>query len=834
MSYRLPRSILPSRYQVEIQPDLATSRFSGTVIVTAEVMEATNQLVCNVADLELSNVAIDGTAASFSIDDDTEQLIVDLGSERAPGEITFSASFTGELNDSLKGFYRSTFADDDGTEHTIATTQFQSTDARRAFPCWDEPDMKATFAITLVVDPQFAAVSNGAEVGRTERGDLVAVEFAETMPMSTYLVAFVVGPLEFSETAFAGDVPVRIVHRPGKAHLTAFALEVAVAALEYFEEYYGIAYPTDKLDMIALPDFAMGAMENLGCVTYREILLLVDPDSATQPELQNVCDVINHELAHMWFGDLVTMGWWNGIWLNEAFATFMEMKATDNFRPEWQRWTSFGISRSAAFDIDSLEATRPIEFPVISPADAEGMFDLLTYEKGAAVVRMLEQWLGEDTFRNGIRHYLQKHLYKNTETHDLWDALEHIAERPVTTAMETWIFQGGYPVIELSTDDDGGDHICQRRFSYTGNAEAATWSVPVGVRTEDGTVTTVELHEEKTALPVAASSIASFNHSGNGFYRVKLPSERLALFGQNGVGDLAPVERFGLVDDTWSLTLAGETSLADFLALTKGYRGEDDVSVWQRVTGALGFIDHVANDADRNALGAAIVDLVSPARNILGDEPGAGESDRTSQLRGTLLATVGTLSPANSDERSAALARARAVLATENPDAELRSAAVKIVAANGTADDFASFRSGFENATDPQAEIRNLYALPGFPGAEQIREVTAMAVDGTIRSQNAPFVLAQALMNRRHGSMVWQTIQTSWDSLNEQFPTNTIVRMLTGIRWLTNADTAADVAAFFADRPLEQGQKQLDQHLERLAVNAAFADRVREQLSSSL
>ena len=436
MAYRLPRSILPSTYAVTIQPDLAAHSFTGAVTATCEVIEATSELRCNVADLTLSNVMIDGSPVEFSLDLESEQLVIDLGGERAPGAIEFSASFAGELNDALKGFYRSTFTDDDGTEHTIATTQFQSTDARRAFPCWDEPDMKATFDVTLVVDPQFTAVSNGEELSRTDRDDgLVEVRFAETMKMSTYLVAFVVGPLEISEPAYHGEVPIRIVHRPGQGHLTGFALEVAVHALAYYEEYYGIAYPTDKLDMIALPDFAMGAMENLGCVTYREILLLVDPDAATQPELQNVADVINHELAHMWFGDLVTMGWWNGIWLNEAFATFMEMKATDDFRPEWKRWTSFGISRSAAFDIDSLEATRPIEFPVVSPEDAEGMFDLLTYEKGAAVVRMLEQWLGEETFRDGIRHYLTTHAYGNTETHHLWDSLEHISGRPVTAAM---------------------------------------------------------------------------------------------------------------------------------------------------------------------------------------------------------------------------------------------------------------------------------------------------------------------------------------------------------------------------------------------------------------
>ena len=830
MAHRLPRTILPTSYTIEIQPDLEGHTFSGSVAASCEVVESTGELRCNVADLALSEVTIDGEPVEFTIDEESEQLVIDLGGERAPGPITFGAAFEGELNDALKGFYRSTFTDDDDTEHTIATTQFQSTDARRAFPCWDEPDMKATFEITLVIDPKFTAVSNGAEVSRADReGGLVAVKFAETMKMSTYLVAFVVGPLEISEPAFHGEVPIRIVHRPGQGHLTGFALEVAVHALAYFEDYYGIAYPTDKLDMIALPDFAMGAMENLGCVTYREILLLVDPDKATQPELQNVADVINHELAHMWFGDLVTMGWWNGIWLNEAFATFMEMKCTDDFRPEWMRWTSFGISRSAAFDIDSLEATRPIEFPVVSPEDAEGMFDLLTYEKGAAVVRMLEQWLGEETFRDGIRHYLETHAYGNTETHHLWEALEHISGRPVTASMETWIFQGGYPVIEV---DSGSVH--QRRFTYTGAGEAQTWSVPVQVRTATGEVHTVEVHEDNAELPVDASDISSFNHSGNGFFRVKIPAERLAGYGANGVGSLPPVERFGLVDDTYTLTLAGEVELSDYLALLSGYRTETDVSVWQRITGSLAFVDHVAADEDRSALGELVDGLIVDARERLGAEPKSGESPRDGQLRGSLFSAAGTLTPEGSTTRADAIATARELLAATSPDAELRSAAVRIVASNGSADDFAMFRSAFEAASTPQDEVRNLYALPAFPGAEQIDTVVTMALDGSIRTQNAPFVLAQALMSRDHGPAVWAKISERWDEINDLFPSNTIVRMLTGVRWLTGADTHDAVRSFFAARKIPQGQKQLDQHLERLAVNAAFQARVREHLRTAL
>ena len=522
------------------------------------------------------------------------------------------------------------------------------------------------------------------------------------------------------------------------------------------------------------------------------------------------------------------MGWWNGIWLNEAFATFMEMKATDAYRPEWERWTSFGISRSAAFDVDSLAATRPIEFPVVSPADAEAMFDLLTYEKGAGVVRMLEQWLGEEPFRDGVRHYLNTHAYGNTETSDLWEALEHVANQPITNAMESWIFQGGYPVIQI--DPDG---LCQRRFTYEQVESDALWHVPVKLRRRGGEVETVLISEMEIPLD-GPDTIESFNHQGSGFYRVKLPTERLSNLGASGVSHLPAVERFGIIDDTWSLTLAGETELSDLFALLAGFRDEDDISVWQRVLGAVGFIDHVADDSDRPALGEYVAALLAPAIDRLGDAPAPGESMRTGQLRGALFAAAGTFTSHGSELRTTTIARAHELIDDESVDAELQAAAIKVVAGNGDEADFDRFRSGFEDAASPQEEMRNLYALPSFPGAEQITTVTSMALDGSIRTQNAPFVLAQALMNRAHGPAVWQRIASEWDTINEAFPSNTIVRMLTGVRWLTDDESASAVQNFFDERELPQGQKQLDQHLERQRVNAKFRSRVQAQLSGVL
>ena len=302
------------------------------------------------------------------------------------------------------------------------------------------------------------AISNAAELGRTPQGDgKVEFRFATTMKMSTYLVAFVVGPFDATDPVDVRGIPLRVVYPRGQGRLSEFGLECGKFGLEFFADYYGIPYPGDKCDLVAVPDFAFGAMENLGCITFREVLLLVDPTTTTQPELQRVTDVIFHELAHMWFGDLVTMRWWNGLWLNEAFATFAEMKCTDAFRPAWQRWVDFGLSRTAAFDTDATTKTRPIEFTVVSPTDAEGMFDILTYEKGAGVLRMIEQYLSEEKFRAGVRRYLLTHAYGNTETGDLWDAIEAESGLPVRAMADSWIFQGGFPLVTAELESPGPD-----------------------------------------------------------------------------------------------------------------------------------------------------------------------------------------------------------------------------------------------------------------------------------------------------------------------------------------------------------------------------------------
>ncbi len=556
--------------------------------------------------------------------------------EPAAGYLLF-LRFTGVLNDQLHGFYRSTFGADDGTEAVLAVTQFEPADARRAFPCWDEPEFKASFAVSLVVPEGLTALSNGAIAGEEPvDGGRRRVRFHETMLMSTYLVAFVVGPFQLTPADDVDGVPLRVAAVPGKQHLTAYAREAGAHALRFLARYFELPYPAAKIDHVAIPDFAFGAMENLGCVTYRENALLVNPAEASQLELQRVATVVAHETAHMWFGDLVTMRWWNGIWLNEAFATFMELTVNEDFRPEWQVWTAFGTSKAAALATDGLRNTRPVEFPVGRPDEAEAMFDVLTYQKGAAVLRMLEQYLGPETFRKGINHYLNVHAYANTETGDLWDAIEAVSGEPVRAIMETWILQGGYPLISVEPgDDEGSIRLSQERFLYDGGGAGRQdggerWAVPVNLRASVGGV----VQRQRLLVDGATATInldgpvdwVVVNDGGWGFYRVQL---RPGLAGPTVDRRPAPMCATRWSAWVWWLTPGpawwpDRTALAEWVQSVRSLSlgQEDDPDVWAAVGGALALLDLIAADGrDRSALQRFVRGIAGPAWDRLGWDP---------------------------------------------------------------------------------------------------------------------------------------------------------------------------------------------------------------------
>jgi puromycin-sensitive aminopeptidase len=835
-AHRLPRSVEPQRYELTLTPDLDAATFAGEERVRVLVHEPVSQIVLNAAELQIRSAEVvddEGTKLSgtVTLDDENERAIITVDGTVTPGHWTLDLTFTGVLNDKLRGFYRSTFTDDAGKERVIGTTQFEAPHARRAFPCWDEPDFKAVFAVRLIVDESLTAISNGAEVETTILGNgRKQVEFADTMRMSTYLVAFVVGPLELTEPRLVDGVPLRVAHVPGKSHLTDFALEIGEHALKFFTQYFALPYPGDKLDLIALPDFAFGAMENLGAVTFRETALLVDKEHGSRADLERVADVVAHEIAHMWFGDLVTMKWWNGIWLNEAFATFMELACVDAYRPEWDRWVSFGIERSGALAIDALHSTRPVEFPVGPPEEAEAMFDVLTYQKGSAVLRMLERYLGAEPFRQGIVHYLSKHSYGNTETTDLWDDIEAATGEPVRALMDSWIFQGGYPVVDVALDEGDATALTlsQQRFTYRPpeksdeNADAR-WLVPVMLRTGDGDHQKLLLEGDSARAVLAGDGPVVANDGGWGFFRVHYSSDLLDRLVTHPL-DLAPLERFTIVSDGWALARVGLGDIRDFVRLVRHFADEDDANVWTAMVGPLSFLDRFVADATRAELQSFVRELAGPVLAKVGWDRAPGEPERVRPLRAALIEVLG-LTGADADVRQrAAELQAKLVENRETVDPDLATPISRIVARDGGEAEYTQFLDLVRHPATPQEEVRYLYALAEFQNPGLVHRTLDLALH-EVRTQNAPFLVAALLGNRVGGELAWDFVKEHWQELTARFPDNLVPRMVQGATNLLSPATAADVQAFVQAQPRLRDNKVVQQAMEQLEINVAFAER---------
>ena len=847
--YRLPRTAVPSRYDIRLEPDLTTLTFRGQQTVALEVTETISEVVLNAIELVIDSASLENDRgetirATAALDEVTERCRLALASPAARGRWRLRLAFRGTLNDKLRGFYRSVYKDPSGVSRTMAATQFEATDARRAFPCWDEPSFKAVFAVTLAIDPALTAVSNTAIVSETLENGRKVVRFADSIVMSTYLVALVVGELEATEPATVGGTRLQIWCVPGKKRLARFGQEIGAASLAFFEDYYGLPYPGDKLDLIAIPDFAAGAMENLGAITFRETALLVDETAASHAELERVADVVAHENAHMWFGDLVTMTWWNGIWLNEAFATFMEMLAVDAWKPEWQRWTTFGVSRAAALSLDGLHSTRPIEFPVTSPRDADAMFDVLTYEKGASVLRMLEQYLGAVTFREGVRDYLRTHRFANADTGDLWAALGRSAQQPIPAVMDGWIFRPGYPVVTVSRDQGGHLVLAQQRFNYlreplppaTAEPEQP-WQVPVQLRVYAGGQPVEErvlLSEREARLRAGAGAEAIVvNAGGHGFYRVRYAPDLLDALLKR-LETLAPIERFNLVNDAWALAVAGLMPLTAYLDLTARFRGERDRNVWSVLTASLYALNRVVEPGDRRRLEALVRDRAMPTFTALGWTPRAGEDELTRQLRGDLVRALGVLgNDPGVQARATELYRAH-VADPGAVDPNVLPALIAVLAYAGDAARYDEFLRRFRAATTPQEEQRYLYALAGFHDPALARQTLERLINGEVRTQDAPFVARGMLMSVDTREIAWEFVKAHWDTMDRLYPKHGMRRLAEGVTGLATPELEADVRRFFDAKKPQFGGKVLAQYLEQLHVAVTLRRREGAALSGYL
>ena len=847
--YRLPRHVVPTRYDLQLEPNFKTATFSGKETVAMTITQPTAEILLNAAELTIraaSLRATDGTsytATTIELDDTLQRCRLAFATSLTPGTWTLRLTFAGVLNDKLRGFYRSTYRDRTGMTHSIAATQFEATDARRAFPCWDEPDFKAVFAATLIVDPSFTAVSNTPITSASVENGKKIVRFSDTIRMSTYLVAFIVGTLESTDPTMVGQTPIRLWAIPGKTHLARFGQDIAAASLSFFERYYDIPYPGRKLDLLAIPDFASGAMENLGAITFRETALLVDQRAATHAELERVADVVAHENAHMWFGDLVTMSWWNGLWLNEAFATFMEMLAVDAWKPEWKRWESFSMSRAAAFSVDGLQNTRPIEYPVRAPKDAEAMFDVLTYEKGASVLRMLEQHIGPTVFRNGVRDYLRKHAYGNADTKDLWISLGQVAKQPVPELMEGWIFQPGFPLVTASVNQSSELVLTQQRFNYlddgqSQHARGQRWHIPVQMRVVIGdkpTTSRLLLEETEARFPVPSEFDSLFlNEGGHGFYRVRYAPDLLARLLKTGLDKLAAVERFALINDAWAITIAGLMPITEYLDLAAQFATDRDKNVWALMLNSFAFLNRLIDSDVRPALESLVRQRVSPAVMDIGWTPKRGESELTGQLRSELITALGKLGndPLTQQRAAELYAAFKTNPAAIHPD--LVPAVVSTLAFTGDQARYEEFTERFRTASTPQEERRYLFSLAEFRHKPLLEQTLARTLNGETRTQDAPFLIS-AVMGNVHGrELAWAFVKNNWDQMDRLFPKQGLRRMCGGIAALATPELERDVHAFFTSRKIDLGGKTLDQYLEQLRIAVNMQERDRKQLITYL
>jgi puromycin-sensitive aminopeptidase len=856
--FRLPRDVTPSNYRIWIEPDLDKKVFAGEVIIDVTVHEPVDRIVLNAKQLEVgeayaTTAATNGTAtklfATVTLDPEREFAKLAFNGTLGAGEWQLVLRFSGIHNDKLKGFYSSSWKDEGGKEHKLVVTQLESTDARRAFPCFDEPEFKATYEVSLSVPKDMVALSNGRVVSdaATPGTDRKLWRFRKTMKMSTYLVAFIVGKFEPSETVFVNGIELRAWAVPGKRHLTSFALRAAAFGINYFEKYFRVKYPdADKCDLIAIPDFAAGAMENKDCITFRETALLLDESTATHAEKERVAEVVMHELAHMWFGDLVTMRWWNGLWLNEAFATFMAAKCADAFRKDWRTWDGFGISRAAAARVDALNSTHPIESPVVKPEDAQELFDVISYQKGCSVLYQIEQFIGEEVFRDGITHYLNTHAFGSTETHDLWDSLELACREagskiPVRDIMDKWVFIAGHPLLSVKGDPQGGFiRVEQQQFKFlpgegtsSGKAggQGQLYPVPVRLRITDAHGEVDEqklLIEDKEARIYVGEDFQSvvLNAGGSGFYRVKYDSNLAQKLIADGNKNLSVIERFNLVNDSWSAVRAGLLSATEYLDMIKLFAHEDDINVWSIIIGSLHALRSILKKDERTAFQEFIVKLCKPMSDRLGWQPAPDESAQTRQLRGSLLGALGTVGGDKQVIDAAQTHFGSWLKDKSSIDSNILPAIVSILAYNGDQTRYEEFKKLSGEAKTPQEQLRFLYALAGFRHLDLLKHTFAACLDGQIKTQDAPFLLGSASANEVATEPLWEFIKTNWESLIKAFPETGSVRMCSAIiPTLDSPEQEKDAQQFFAAHKLKAGDMAIAQALEQLRINVLLRQR---------
>ncbi len=844
--YRLPAAVVPEKYELEFIPDPANGSFSGKADIELKVKQESQDILLNAKEITCSSAKLfpeSPEARTYPLqvqeEKSLERLRLHSSSKIPAGSYHLRLEFKGILNDKLTGFYRSTYKDKQGKTHYLAVTQMEPTDARRMFPCFDEPAYKAVFKIRVITSNENTAISNApVESERIDKNSgKKIIDFAATQAMSSYLVALLVGEFKATEAADCNGVPVRVWTCRPDISMGNYARNNAVKLLKYLNSYFRIDYPWKKLDLIAIPDFEAGAMENPGAITFREKFLLVDEKASSLWTRQNTVSIIAHELAHQWFGDLVTMNWWDDLWLNEAFATWMADKAVDNVQPSWQALTQFYSDRLRALFTDSLHSTRAIQAPVKNPDDALQMFDEITYVKGASVLRMLEYFLGEKTFQDGVSNYLKEHSFANAGTDDLWAALAKVSGKPVKKIMDSWCAQPGYPLVNIKANGKSSIEVKQERFFLDGGKSGAqNWSLPLGLRPLEASsglaYELCSLASQALKIDFAKKAFCA-NAFAYGFYRSNYDDETTSKLSES-LNLLSPEERLCFLSDRAALCFAGKSPVAQYLKVLKAYRNEDNFAVWDCILDCFNKLNRFVKPENRKHFAALVRYVLGPEFKRLGWEEKAGEQEPLRLLRGQLILTLGTIGEDRAVITAASKKLAEYMQSAGKVSPDLLDAIAGIVAYNGNAADFEKLRKLWKNAATPEVEQRNLFALASFRQPELVQKALELTVSKEVRNQDAPKLLARFFENDDNKQAAWNFMKSHWAQIKQIYSPGMLAKLAEAPQSLSSEKNYLDVQSFFEKNKIPEGKSRVARMLEKLKINVQFSQRSAASFNSWL
>ena len=810
---RLSKNVVPVRYKIELKPDLENFTFEGIETISISILKKTKTLTLHSKEIEIKTVRAGEMFGKISYDQKAETATFLFPKYIPAGKIKLTLVFHGILNDKMRGFYRSKYqiGKEKKREHYMATTQFEATDARRAFPCFDEPSQKAVFHISLVVKKGKTAISNTLPISSLEHeAGYDVVKFSPTPKMSTYLLAFIIGDFEYIESRTKRNVRVRVYTTHGKKHQAKFALDCAVKILEFYEKYFDIKYPLPVLDMIAIPDFASGAMENWGAITYRESALLVDEKHSSAGNRQWVALVVAHELAHQWFGNLVTMEWWTHLWLNEGFASYIEYLAVDKLFPKWDIWTQFSTNDlGVALRLDSLLNTHPIEVKVEHPSEIGEIFDEVSYSKGASIIRMLASYLGEKNFRNGLRYYLKKHSYKNTETLHLWQAFEKVSGKPVAKMMHNWTSKPGYPVVKAEIKNKKTS-FSQKRF----------FASPISARKANKK----NNRQTKWEIPIIYKN-NKVNFGETGFFRTAYSKELLERLWKPIQNEtLSARDRLGVIRDLFALSEAGLMPTTDALEFLSAYKREDNYSVWLEIASGLARIEQLLKQ--NKALDKFVIDLFSPVFKKLGWNKKDKESHADTLLRSLVVSRLGRAG----DKKIIQEARKKLKNGRVNPD--LRGALYAVVASSGGIKEYDDFIKRYKKETLHEEKNRIGNALGDFANPKILERACRFAMSEHVRAQDTVSILSSVGANPLGRDIWWRFLQKNWKTLVSRYGEGglTLGRAVKAIGGSAEEKHLKAFKKFFKTHEAPGAKRAIDQVIERLEGNIEWLKRDKKNL----